>query len=256
MSRPDLDDLLQGELDGVNSPAESARLREQIASDPDLASRFTSLRAAAETLAGAERLAPPAGFADDVMRSVRNREASRTSRPGWRELLRTLLAPAPLAACAATLVVGVVLGGLLPSDSVFSRSERAALSGTSLTQARLGAPASPERLAFDRDGLRGEAVTRLDEGLVVLELRLDAARPVDVRLDLGGSGLAPRSFAEDGPSGGEVVVSGDAVRFTHPAGRNRYVVGFAPGGSPGSLPRLRVGDGGGLALSFTGPGTP
>lgn len=258
MSPPGIDELLQREIDGVNSPAESALLGERLAADTRLADRFASLGRASAALTGAGRIAPPRELVDDVMRATRRLDAGRAkARPRWRERLGSFLAPAPLAACAATLVLGVVLGGLLPKDAgLLSRPEQAALSGTALDHGRLGAPAPADRLAIDRDGLQGEAATRFDGRLVVLELRLDAAGPGDVHLDLAGSGLAPRSFAQDGPSGGDVVVSGGAVRFTHPAGRSRYVLAFAQDGSPTSLPRLRVGDGGGLALSFTRPGTP
>lgn len=258
MSPPGIDELLQREIDGVNTPAESALLGERLAADARLAERFASLGRASAALAGAGRIAPPRELVDDVIRATRRLDADRgKSRPRWHERLGSLLAPAPLAACGATLVLGVVLGGLLPKDAgLLSHSEQAALSGTALGHDRLGAPAPADRLAIDRDGLEGEAAMRFDGRLVVLELRLDAAGPVDVRLDLAGSGLAPRSFAQDGPSGGDVVVSGDAVRFTHPAGRRRYVLAFARDGSPARLPRLRVGDGGGLALSFARQGTP
>ncbi len=54
------------------------------------------------------------GLADDVMSVVRRRAPRKEAQPGWREALRALFAPVPLAACACTLVVGLVLGAPAP----------------------------------------------------------------------------------------------------------------------------------------------
>lgn len=255
MRSPEHDDLIQGEIDGVNSPAASARLAELLAASPDLEARFRSLRRAAETLDGAERLAPPPEFVDGVMRATRALPPGRRTRAGWREALRSLFAPAPLAACAFTLVLGVVLGGLLPPDSLLSHQEQAALSGTVLPHGRLGAPGIPGRQPIVREGLQGEAVTRIEPGHLVVELDLETTRPVDVSLELSGTGLTPRSFSVDGAPGGEVVMTGEAVRFTQPAGRRRYSLSFSTGEPAPRALRLRVGEGDGwdLVLGRAGP---
>lgn len=244
MRRSTDDELIQGEIDGVNSAEESARLKEILASNPELDARFGSLKRVAESLGGAERFDPPPGFTNGVMATVHRRRMEAAERPGWRETLRSLFAPAPLAACACALVIGVVLGGLLPSDSgLFSRSEREALSGTALSGGQLAGRGLLDRQPIARTGVRGEAVTRVDAGLLVVEVWLDADLPVAVSLDLGGTGLSPRSFSQDVPSGGDLVIADDGVRFTHPAGRNRYSLAFAAGELPGRSLLLRVGDG-------------
>lgn len=256
MSRAENDDLIQAEIDGANSVSESARLKELLASHPDLDARLGSLRRVSETLGQAERLDPPPGFVDGVMSAVRRRKPEKEARNGWLEVLRSLLSPAPLAACACTLILGVVLGGLLPPDAgLFSRSERAALSGTALAQGRLGTPGSLDRRSFARDGITGESVTRIKEGLLVLDLELDATRAFDVNLDLDGTGLSPRSFSQNGPSSGDVVMAAGRVRFSHPAGRCRYSLSFGIGDSGGRALRLRLGDteGWDLALGRGGP---
>ena len=255
MSRSELEELIQGELDGVNSGAESVRLEVILASRPDLEARLGSLKRVSETLGRAGRLAPPPGFVDVVMREVRRREPARNARPGWAEALRTLFTPVPLAACAAALVVGVVLGGLLPPAAVLSRSDQSALSGTALSHGRLRPSGIQGRQAIVREGLQGEAVTRIEEGQFVLELDLETTRAVDVALDLAGTGLTPRSLSLDDAPGGELVMSGEAVRFTQAAGRHRYSLSFAVGEPSGRALKLRVGGGEAweLALGREGP---
>ena len=250
MSRPEHDDLIQGEIDGVNSGAESARLRALLASRPDLARRLGSLRRVSETLRRAERFDPPPAFSDGVMSAVRRRMAETEPRGGWLEGLRSLLAPAPLAACACVLLIGVVLGRFLPSESVLSRSERAALSGTALSHGRMPVAGILDRRSLAREGVTAEAVTRVEEGLLVLDLELGSTHPFDVSLDLDGSGLVPLSFSQDGPSSGDVVLSSSQVRFPHPVGRRRYRVSFGIGDPGGRSLRLRLGDGEAWDLSI------
>lgn len=250
MIRPEHDDLIQAEIDGVNSTADSARLKDLLALRPDLDDRLGSLWHVSETLGQAERLDPPPGFVDGVMSAVRRRKPEKEPRARWLEVLRSLLTPAPLAACACTLILGVVLGGFLPSESVLSRSERAALSGTALSHGRLTAPGTLDRRSLAREGFKGEAITRIEEGLLVLDLELDATRPFDVNLDLDGTGLSPRSFSQDGPPSGDVVMAAGQVRFSHPAGRRRYNVSFGFGDPGGRTLRLRLGDGEGWDLAL------
>ena len=257
MSQNEHDDLIQGEIDGVNPAPESARLKELIAGDPALGARFGSLGRVAESLARAERLDPPAGFADDVMFAVRRRKPEREAPAGWLELVRSLFSPAPLVACACTLAIGVVLGALLPSDAgLFSYSERAALSGTALSHGRLAAAGALDRKTISLEGIAGEVVTRLVEGSLVVDLQLDSTLPAEVSLDLARTGLVPRSFSQDGPAGGDVLIGADQVRFTHPAGRRRYSVSFAVSEPAGRTLRLRIGEGEGWDLALGRERTP
>lgn len=252
MSRNDFEELVQREIDGVLAAGDAARLREIEASSPELASRAASLRRAAQALDGAERLDPPPFFADDVMRAVLTR--GREPRPGWREALRALLAPVPLAACAATLVLGVVLGGLLPDESALTGVDRSAFGGTALPREKVASPATLDRGVIDRDGVQGEAVVRAEKGLVVVDVDLDAERAVDVRLDLAGTGLAPRSVSQEGVPAGEVAMSPAGVRISHPSGKGRYRLSFAPGETAARSLKLRVGDGEPLELALAREG--
>lgn len=243
MSRREPEELIQGEIDGVNSAEESAFLRELVARDPALGARLESLRRVSAALERAERLDPPQGFADDVMSVVRRRTPREAAQPGWREALRALFAPAPLAACACALVLGLVLGTLLPSDPwPLSHSERDALAGTALPGSRLVPPGSLGQRSFSSPGVRGEAVARLEGGLVVVALELDATDPVEVRLELDGTGRSSRSFSRDVPAGGDVVMGAGRVRFTHAAGRNSYSASFDLGEEPLRTLRLEVGE--------------
>jgi hypothetical protein len=71
MSGKSLEELIDGEVGGTNTPLESARLREWAAREPAVAERLEAHRRAAAELAAAGREEAPAGLAEAVMREVR-----------------------------------------------------------------------------------------------------------------------------------------------------------------------------------------
>jgi hypothetical protein len=146
---------------------------------------------------------------------------------------------------------------VLPDESgLLSHGDRAALSGTALPRERVAAAANLDREVIAREGLRGEAVTRMEKGSLVLDVELDASCPVEVTVDLDGTGLAARAVSQDGPPGAVVTMEGRTVRIAHPAGRGRYGVSFAPGEPSGRTLKLRVGGGEALELALGREGTP
>ena len=203
MSRNEHDDLIQGEIDGVNPAPDSSRLRDLLASRPRprRPARLPAARLGDARTGGAPRPASGLRGRGDVCGAAP--EAGEGGPGGLARGASFPPAPAPLAACACTLLIGVLLGGLLPSDSgLFSRKEREALSGTALSHGRLDAAGALDRRSLALEGITGEVVTRIEEGLLVLDLELDATRPFDVKLDLERTGLSPRSFPRTAPRRG------------------------------------------------------
>lgn len=250
MSEPGREELLHAELDGTASAADSARLRSLLEEEPELAARLEALRRASGELERAERLEPPPELLEGVMAAVRERSRAEAVRPGWLEALRGLLAPVPLAACAAALLVGVVLGVLLPAGFGASPAERESLSGTALPHGRLGESADARSVAFRTGEVSGEATARRAGELLVVEVRLDARQPVEVRLVLDGAEVRPRSFERVGSGEADVVMRRGEVRIAHPGGAGRYRIGLELGPRSAGAVRLFLGDREGGALPF------
>ncbi|HKC23555.1 MAG TPA: hypothetical protein VKF32_02380 [Thermoanaerobaculia bacterium] len=242
MSEPAHEDLIQREIDGANSPSESARLKELLERDPEAKARFEALRRVSAALERAERLEPPAVLARDVMAAVRRGAGTATPRVRFGGLAAIKsFTPRHILAFAATFVLGVGLGALLlKAPALSSRADRAALSGTALSRNRVAASKGGIQI-FSEGGVHGEATTRVDGDLLKVELELDSTRPVDVTLE--GDGLSPRGFSQDGPAGGDVVLGAGRVRFPHPAGRRRYSLSFGIGEPKGGELRLGLGNG-------------
>lgn len=242
MSEPGREELLHAELDGTASAADSARLRALLEEEPETAARFEALRRASGELSRAERLEPPPDLLEDVMAAVRERPHAVAARPAWVEALRGLLAPVPLAACAAALVVGVVLGALLPDGFGASPAVRESLSGTALPHGRLGGPADAPPLPIRAEGVTGEATARLEGELLVVEVRLDARQPVEMRLTLDGAEARPRAFETIRPGGADVAMGSREVRFSHRDGEGRYRIALEVGPRSEGTLRLFLGD--------------
>lgn len=76
----DVSDLVQREIDGENTPEQSAELRRLMTTDPGLAARHAELAALVRALEAIGQEAPPAGLADDVMGALRRLAEERGGR--------------------------------------------------------------------------------------------------------------------------------------------------------------------------------
>lgn len=252
----DLEELIQREIDGAATPADTARLHALAATRADVKARLEGQRRAAEALRRAERLDPPARMAADVMAAVRKTRLPAApmrapgGKPSWFRMAGPSAAPRLAVAMAFTFVVGVGLGIVAVRQPAFSRSDTDALSGTSLSgdrikEKRAAAAHAGWNRSFTRGGVRADVETRTAAGVLVVEIRFESTDAVDIVLE----GTGARAFSVDGAPGGDVVLGARQVRFTHPAGRRRYTLTFDAKDSPPAL-KLRLGEGEGSVFAL------
>lgn len=110
------DEMITAWLDGEVTPQQRSEIESAIAASPDLGVRVARL-------ARADRLLTPA-FAETLNAPIPQRfesmlESSRRTKgfAGFRAALSGLLSPPPMAMAAASLIVGVMLGGAILSGS-------------------------------------------------------------------------------------------------------------------------------------------
>lgn len=220
----DASDLVQREIDGENTPEQSAELRRLMATDPGLAARHAELAALVRTLEAIGQEAPPAGLANDVMRAIR-RGAGATSGPlgAWR----SVLARRPVLGHAVSLAAGVAMGilsvGLVEPSRFYARE--GAVSGTILPADRLASFGQLDRQGLSAEGVQGEAITRQGDGELLAELRVDSRAPLKLTLEFDPSILAPLAFERGEVGEGAVSLEPGRVRITHAgAGEYRFVM--------------------------------
>lgn len=107
---PEIQDLIQRDIDGRLSETERARLSSLLAADPSAREEHRRLESLRDMLAGLPKEDPPAQIRASVLRDIR---ARRSARPGWsfgRFALGYVYAAAAGAALAI-LGVHIVTGG-------------------------------------------------------------------------------------------------------------------------------------------------
>ncbi|HET7291632.1 MAG TPA: hypothetical protein VFM88_04340 [Vicinamibacteria bacterium] len=221
--RMDPEVLLQRELDGENSPAESAELQRRIAEDPRLRAGSEKLFSLGRTLAEVGQEDPPPSLVADVMRTIRANGAR--VRGGWVEVWRTAFARRPAFAYGLSLAAGIVLGalglGALGPAALGTRDEAAV--GTILPPGRLGAFRQVDRQELSSDGFRGVAVTRRGDGTVQAEVRVESNRPLQVTFEFDAKAFSPLGFGRSEAAEGEVVLEPGRVSIAH-SGKGTYQV--------------------------------
>ena len=175
-------ELMNAEIDGVNSPTESAELRDHLEANPDARRRFDELSGVGRALADAEQVSPPRALRGAIMRVVAAREKAR-SEGGLIERMKCALRPAPRMRAAYAFSGGIVVGlalfallsltlpQMVPGDG-------ANLLGTMGGGQRCFVAADP--VSFDVPGATGRASVRYCAESVTLELSLSSESEVVV----------------------------------------------------------------------------
>lgn len=202
-------ELIQREIDGINSPAEQRALQEALARDEAAAAQYDDLRSAVQLLERVEALEPPAQLKGRVMAALpahRYAQASPHAARGWFDALRRLLQARPRLAVAYTFAVGMVAGLALMGiwGDVLSDSEQDAY-GTLLSQDAIAAMRPADEARIGLDALHGYLRVQSSDRQVVLEISLDARQPADVRVIFDEAALPLRGISRFGDEPGPML---------------------------------------------------
>lgn len=200
--------MMQDELDGTNSPAESARLHAWLAGDEAGRARFTELRALFEALGRVGLAEAPAGIRESVVREIHSDAGVRPRRAGWFADLEAafrhhaaLRYTYPLAAGG---IAGILAFSLLSTGSGPRDLTRLPVTGTMV-------PASPGESALSTERLELEgAVLTLEtrRSAAGLDLRLagHSSRRMEIAVAYEGASVRPSGLSRLGPEARQVVL--------------------------------------------------
>ena len=217
-----IDDFaLNQEIDGQNSPEQSARLREELDRSPDLRARYERLVGLVRTLEAVPPAEPPPGLTEQIMRVVRARARSAHPWAGWGETVRTALTRQPALGLGSALAAGLVLGAFLAGVGeplhLEQKSGGTMLSGGSLDLQEV------DRAVLVGDGYRGEVVVREGSAGIELRVHLEGRPPLDLVATFDPRELTPLGFDLLGAPAGRVVFGPDSLHIWE-AGAGDYVV--------------------------------
>jgi len=243
------EELLHREIDGENAPEESAGLRRLTAARPDLRESYEALRRLVTDLGSLGEVEPPPGLALDVMQAIRNKATAPRPSVGWLRVLSTAFAWRPTLGHAFSLAAGLLVGalavGLAGPSRLSSRLDGPSAAGTILPSGRLTSLRAIDRQEISEGGVRGEAVTRLAEGRLLAEVRIESGGPVDVTLEFDPAAFWPVGFEQDGTSLGEAVLGPGRLRLSQ-IGAGRCLLILGSSGSARPKVRLTLEAAGGL----------
>ena len=225
-THPDLVELMNGEIDGVNSPEQTESLRRELSARPEAQAEFQALRQVCAAVDAIEEVAPPADLRGSIAEAVRFSQAKpiRAQRAGRA---RTASWPKSLGfgylyAAAAGAVLALVLAQLAHIGS--GAANPADLVGT---LARGSAAAGAGTVALSAPGVQGAAkVQKLDGGYAV-EFSFKTSEPVQVVVDFDPSEVGFRGFAQDPEVLQGLELSSRQIRWTQ-SGDRRTAVLFDP----------------------------
>lgn len=241
MIEPRDEELVNREIDGENTPEESAELRARVARLEDVRACYDGLFAVARTLDRVKSLAPPSELTREVMQRLRQ-APSHAQTVSWLETLRAAFRRRPAFRYGLTFATGLALGALFLAFAGRSASLRwqdtSALSGTILPDGRLGRLETLDRAPLAGDGVQGEATIRMGSDFLLAEIEIDARRPVDLAVDFETGGVFPLAFERSGASDTDVVLGPRQLRLRH-SGQGRYVLVLG-GVGHGAPPPVRV----------------
>ncbi len=228
--------LLNAELDGELVPAERLELDALLAARPELRQERDGLQGLARRLREAPDLDPPPDLARRVIALINlpSRLQPRRRAPHWAPSPMGL----PFAALAAGLTAAVLTYWSIPDGPVADNSVRMVGSMVGV-QARVGAEPQ-DSLAVTLDAISGQVTLGTSaEDRRILAFELNSANPVDIAVNLAGSGLQFDGFAR-GETGVDLVATDSEALHLRSEGARSFAV-FLRGPDASPAAKLRIG---------------
>lgn len=221
-------ELIHGELDGENGPAEHEELERRLAGSAEARGELEGLRKLKSLLEDLPDAAPPAEIGQAVMSRIRG-----GPRPADRPRLVSGNRPRRaswigMAAAMAATITGIAL--ILGRTPDLPQLDPSVLSGT------MGRPAGPgSRLTLSEGPVSGSILLHRSSAGLALEVDLDAERPVEVTAGSEGAQLELRGFVRvDGMPARMASVDGQ-IHVVHNGNQHYALVMSSRGATASAL---------------------
>lgn len=200
-------ELIHGEIDGTNSPGESAELRKIIERD-DTAREFQQdMKRLAAVLNRVEDAEIPQGLSDSIRSAIASRTSPATPLPFRKNKIRIFMGASGLrlaAALAAGLVVGLIAGPRIFNDD--AGWNPADLGGSMMPGSAIDHVA--ETVQLDADRVSGTIHATQSDARLLVFLDISAQAPVEVAVGydpgkIGFTGFTRREGKFDAVEAGD-----------------------------------------------------
>ena len=233
-----LDELMNQELDGCNTPDESRTLAEQLRRDPEARRRFQQLEEAVGALAEWDQEEPPAGLRASILEALAAEihPATEIEEPvvPFPVRIRGLARSAMLVPLAAGLVAGLLVSNLMMQGS----DDTNGLGGTAGAEWQDLAPQGLVPLDLTDAGATCNLWVGLRRDRTGVRLSLDTSAPLEVALEMGPATVC-RGYHLDGGARPTLHVTRRAV-VLEGATTGDYEFVFGHTGDTASDIRLKI----------------
>lgn len=215
-------ELIHREIDGANTPAESAAFRSLIEEDPEAKALEADLRHVTQLLDRVEDSEPPRhlkrAILDALLQQVRATSGweafvnhSRTVLDGFRKRPRFALA----SALCVGLVVGFAAHAALEGTILTDQSDTARLTGTFFEPRTADESGTIDEVTIDIDEGSGRVGVRTAQDVVFVELELDAEQALEIRLTFDEGTYVLRGFSRlRSDAGSYITAEPGLIRIT------------------------------------------
>lgn len=215
-------ELIQREIDGLNSPEESAELQAIVAKDPQVRKIYDELRAVADTLEQAEQLEPPAHLKAAILSALPKRKEAPAASKGVLQWLAGFLPRQPRfqisLAFAGGLAAGLLLFALFASEALRqSPSDVADYYGTLVAPEKEADLTVLHELVIDIEQAQGRVVVKSAGSTFLIETDLVAQDEIRLIFDFDRARLHFSGFVVSQESdSGNVRFDDQRVALTAP----------------------------------------
>jgi hypothetical protein len=219
-------ELMNKELDGANTPDESAALRSFLASSEEARRVYDELRGLAGMFAAAGEITPPRDMKRTIMAAIAGREAFRGARRAERRRFLDALTPRKKVAysfaggVAFGLVALIILLGVMPRDGGPDRKD---LYGTLAGRRSAEDVVASESVSIETADVSGRVTAQYRDNSLAIALDLDAPHEIEVVLSPAGK-LPVESFGAPSCGVWDIRTDTAGVAFKADSGCNFTVI--------------------------------
>jgi hypothetical protein len=197
MSEQRILELLSAEADGELPGADRAELERLLAASPAAARFRQDLHRIDSILRKVPDVAPPETLHDRIMRSVspspaRPRRQRTKQRFGWFSETPFVAVRYGMAAAAGLLVATA----FYESRGFSATPDLTELVGSMAPNGNRGASNVLDAYTFAAEGIDGRLSLQKRNGMLLLDIDVDAERPLDILMDLGAAGVRLAALAQ------------------------------------------------------------
>ncbi len=225
MIEPRIIQLINKEIDGVNTPRASARLRTYLETHVEAREFFEEHVRLAEALQKIEPVPPPANLKKNILNAVRAQSKSPHTEARLLQWLASAIRAPRVPRYAFAFVAGLMVGILLYSvalDDLLQRVfvDTSELTGTVLPPQSGRTPQLAAKLDVAAEGVSGTIVVRASAAEVRVAVDLATDRRVTVALDYDEQKLVFAGFETQNVAGMAIMSNPGHVTFTQQARGN------------------------------------